>query len=149
MTLSMTIANNKKRESIKQNTRKILQLNKKQESYNNFLDRIKSKETQKTYDRNLTMFMVYSKIDSYDKLAKTSKPNVQILLQNFCRHLKETIHPNTVSGTMASVFKFLDCNEVEFNHRHIKSMFPAKTKPTNEKAYSLTQIQKLVGYQRK
>jgi len=92
--------------------------------------------------------MIFSKIDSYDTLVGITKKEIQILLQDFCRHLKECVHPNTVSGCMASVFKFLDCNEVEYNQRHIKSMYPSRKRPTNELGYTLEQIQKLVKFQK-
>jgi site-specific recombinase XerD len=118
--------------------------NKEENSYQNFQDRIHAAETLEMYDRNLDRFLVKCNIKSYDALTEMSKKEIQLKLQDHVRWLKKVLHPNSIAGTMAGIFKFLDCNEVEFNDKNIRSMYPAKKKPSNAEAYSLEQLQMLV-----
>lgn len=129
--------------------REILQMehfDKTQRSYLNFTDRIKSNATFVYYDSSLDYFLHNSKIKSYDDLCALQSDDIQAKLQDFCRHLKNTSHPNSISPIMAGVFKFLHANGVKFDKENITSMYPAKRKPSNEEGYTLDQVQKLVGY---
>ncbi len=119
---------------------------KTQRSYLNFTDRIKTNATFTYYDSSLDYFLHNTKIKSYDDLCSLQSDTLQAKLQDFCRHLKNTSHPNSISPIMAGVFKFLNSNNVVFNKENITSMYPAKKKPSNEEGYTLDQVQKLVGY---
>ena len=125
---------------------KMVDFDKTQRSYLNFTDRIKSKATFTYYDSSLDYFLHNCKIDSYDDLCGLQSDAIQEKLQDFCRHLKNTTHPNSISPIMAGVFKFLHANGVKFDKENITSMYPAKKKPSNEEGYTLDQVQKLVGY---
>ena len=125
---------------------KMAHFDKSQRSYLNFTDRIKSNATFVYYDSSLDYFLHNSKIKSYDDLCALQSDALQAKLQDFCRHLKNTSHPNSITPIMAGVFKFLHANGVKFDKENITSMYPAKKKPSNEEGYTLDQVQKLVGY---
>ena len=120
---------------------------KTQESYQNFTDTIHSDETLEMYDRNLTRFLKVSDIKSYDEVAEMSRKDIQEKLKQHVRFLKNNpkIHANSITGTMAGIFKFLIANEVDFNDKNIKSMYPDTKKPLNAEAYSLEQMQMIVA----
>jgi site-specific recombinase XerD len=128
--------------------KKVEVFDKQEEAYQNFLDTIHNLETLEMYDRNLTRFLKVSGIKSYDEITTISRKEIQEKLKQHVRFLKNNpkIHANSITGTMAGIFKFLIANEVDFNDRNIKSMYPDTKKPLNAEAYSLEQMQMLVGY---
>ena len=120
---------------------------KKEEAYQNFLDVVQNIETLEMYDRNLSRFLKLSDIKGYNQVAEMSRKEIQEKLKQHVRFLKNesTIHANSITGTMAGIFKFLIANEVDFNDKQIKAMYPDTKKPCNAEAYSIEQMQMIVA----
>jgi integrase len=112
-----------------------------------FHSAIKSDRTKHQYDYHLKQFKEYFMIKSYDDLAKMPDKKIQIMIEDFMLHTKDSGYGyGTMNGILCSLKLFLSMNDVLVNWIKLKKMLPEKRKATGQVPYTTKQVQILLKY---
>ena len=110
-----------------------------------FYSAIKSEKTKQQYENYLEEFRNYFIIKNYDKLAQIEPKKLQEMIEDFIMyHKSKNKSASYISGKVCALRLFLSMNDVILNWEKIRKMFPEKTKPIGDRAYSTEQIQVLL-----
>jgi len=110
-----------------------------------FYSAIKSEKTKQQYENYLEEFRNYFIIKNYDKLAQIEPKKLQEMIEDFIMyHKSKNKSASYISGKVCALRLFLSMNDVILNWDKIRKMFPEKTKPVGDRAYSTEQIQILL-----
>jgi len=126
-------------------------LDKTQRSYRKFSEACKSPQSLETYNKSLSQFLRFSKINSYDKLARLPIKKLNIHLEDYVFHLKDRhkageIRANYFRPQLASLDLFLSQNEKDINFKRFRKMIPEDNgKVTGAKPYSTKDIQDMIS----
>ncbi|MDH3617569.1 MAG: site-specific integrase [Nitrosopumilus sp.] len=138
--------------------------------YANFLDYMKSPETQRMYIRNLRIFLnlIPNKIfedylkekprsreieDLATAFANLAKKDINITKQIIKSYIKETkkeveagkISPNTVKNRVKPIKALLSANEIDISWSMINKMFPREIR-SDDRAYTKEEIQEMLEH---
>ena len=112
-----------------------------------FHSAIKSDRTKHQYDYHLKQFKEYFMIKSYDDLAQMPDKKIQIMIEDFMLHTKDSGYGyDTMNGILCSLKLFLSMNDVLVNWVKLKKMLPEKRKATGQVPYTTKQVQVLLKY---
>ncbi len=112
-----------------------------------FHSAIKSDRTKHQYDYHLKQFKEYFIIKSYDDLAQITPKKIQIMIEDFMLHTKDSGYGyGTMNGILCSLKLFLSMNDVVINWVKLKKMLPEKRKATGQVPYTTKQVQVLLKY---
>lgn len=111
-----------------------------------FEESIKSKVTLDRYNYYLKQFKNYYKLKDQTSILEIDNPRLQIMLEDYLFHMKrKELSRSYCSGTFSALELLCILNDkVGLNWKKIRKMMPASKKPTGQKPWSTTQIQKIL-----
>lgn len=109
-----------------------------------FQESIKSEKTLKNYSDHLRRFCDYYKILDSDELLSFDIERLQIMIEDYTIHLKNTINPNSVPIYMTGVRHFCIMNRLMIHWEIVNKMFPEKIKRAGSSYWKTSQIQKML-----
>ncbi len=111
-----------------------------------FEQAIKSKATKKSYLYQLNKFKKWAKIKNFNGLLQAPQKDIQILLEDYVMHLKQTVSPNSIPIYFAPIELFYVMNDVDLNFKKIRKLFPDKVKKGNERGYTRNEIDLILEF---
>ncbi len=109
-----------------------------------FQESIKSEKTLKNYSDHLRRFCDYYKILDSDELLSFDIERLQIMIEDYVIHLKNTINPNSVPIYMTGVRHFCIMNRLMIHWEIVNKMFPEKIKRAGSLFWKTEQVQKML-----
>ena len=126
-------------------------LDKTEKAFTDFLHDIRSDATKSNYTRTLNQFISWTQtlekknqFKSYSALSKTTKAEIQPILESYIQFLSDEKYPNSVPKYLDGPKAFLSHHDIDYNNKRLRKKYPKKKKPAGGEAYSIEQIQKLV-----
>ena len=110
-----------------------------------FEQAIKSKQTKKIYTYHLERFRKWAKIETFEGLLQAPEKDIQIMIEDYVIHLKNTNSPNTIPTYFSPIELFYVMNDVNINFKKIRKLFPDKVKRGNERGYTREEIQTILN----
>ena len=94
----------------------LVQLQKENEVYLNFINSIKSDVTRKIYEYNLKLFLEFCGIDKFEDLIGQETKIIPYLMS-----LREKkLSYNSISTRLNAIYHFYDMNDISLNKKKIK-----------------------------
>jgi len=94
----------------------LVQLQKENEVYLNFINSIKSDVTRKIYEYNLKLFLEFCGIDKFEDLIGQETMIIPYLMS-----LREKkLSYNSISTRLNAIYHFYDMNDISLNKKKIK-----------------------------
>jgi len=110
-----------------------------------FYSAIKSEKTKLLYENLLDGFLRHFIIKNYDSLLQIEPKKLQEMIEDYVMYDRsQNKSKSYIASKVASLKLFFSMNDVILNWDKIRKMFPEKTKPTGDKAYSTAQVQVLL-----
>ena len=111
--------------------------------YFEFINSISSEQTKKAYKQNLTRFMKFCKLDSFDELLKI---DMQKAIIDYIVTLKEDdISYATVHVLLAPIYHFCEMADIVIKKRKIRKFMGEKKKVVKDRPYTNDEILKLLN----
>ena len=118
---------------------------KQQRSMLLFEQTIKSKYTLRNYQDHLKRFLKFTKLRDYDSLLKSSKDDIQIMIEDYVMDLKKTVSPNSVDTMIRGVKHFYVINKIGLYWDLISKLYPEKVKTSGFMPYSEEDIRSMLS----
>jgi integrase len=122
-------------------------------SYQNFLDRLDSKEpqTKEAYIKYFRYYLKYLKVKDPNSLitkrvySPQETQKIEDKIASYITHLKkQNLSQSTIKGRVYAIFKFYTANRVNIDRKHITEYIPAATKRKDDLAYTTEDIHKML-----
>lgn len=110
-----------------------------------FQESIKSAHTRKQYMYYLDKFREFYHIKDFDSLLTIPQEQIQIMVEDYTLVLKKKVSANTLPTMIFGVKSFFESNDIELKWKKIKKLFPERVKLTGRQAWTLKQIQDMLG----
>lgn len=108
---------------------------------------IRSKHTQKSYDRLLNHFIKHYLIKDFDSLLSIESKKMQTMIEDFIMHLRnEDKSYSTINSTICSLNLFFSMNDITLNWKKLKKLLPEKKKTIGDKPYTTDQVQEILNH---
>ena len=111
-----------------------------------FENSIKSEETKKQYHYYLNKFLEHNKIPDHDSLIRIPRDKLQIMAEDYVLYLRTKVSPNTIPTPMYAIQTFLETNDIELKWKKIRRLYPAKIKLSGRKAWSTSEVQRILSF---
>ena len=119
-------------------------------AYENFVNAIKSKESERTYTFALRTFIQFQKVEYVSDLLSSTDPKMieaKIITWIVNMKKKQQISPSTISTYLSAIIFFYAMNDVSnLNQRKIKQYLPEKKKQHDDRAYTREEISQLLQF---
>jgi len=117
-----------------------------QRSLKLFQNSIGSEETAKQYKWYLDKFIQFYKLRDYNSMLTIDQKQLQIMVEDYVMDLKNKVNPNSVPSYTYPILTFFESNDVELKSKKIKRLFPTEIKKLGNKAYTTSDIKKMLEH---
>jgi site-specific recombinase XerD len=116
----------------------LVQQEKEEKLYSNFINSIKSDVTKKIYEYNLCLFMEFCDIDQFNSLVRQQNQIIAYLMS-----LREKkLSYNSISTRLNAIYHFYDMNDLTLNNKKIKMFKGEYSRKVVDRVYSHEDIKK-------
>ena len=117
------------------------------QSYQNFINAIRSPATKRVYVNSLKRYMKHLKITDTDELLKTNVPKVieSHLVDYIISLRKDGVSYAFMKHAVAPIFTFYQLKDILLNRKKIARYFGECKRVTKDKAYNTEQIQQALA----
>jgi integrase len=117
-------------------------------AYDNFINAIKSKASQKFYLAGLKKFMIYNHVEKVDDLLRWDHRLIEAKLASWIVHMKNTenLAPASVKSYLAAIILFYAMNDIEPKRRKLNRYLPEDRKAMDDRAYTTEEIARLLQF---
>jgi len=117
-----------------------------QRSLRLFQNSVGSQETAKQYKWYLDRFIKFYKLRDYDSLLTMELKQIQIIVEDYVMDLKNNLNPNSIPSYTYPILPFFEANDIELKSKKIKRLFPTEIKKSGNKAYTTSDIKKILEH---
>jgi integrase len=124
------------------------------EAYQNFIDRLDSKEPQTKYKylRDFNYYLQYLKVKNPNSIiakrfySPQETQRIEDKIVSYINYLKKRgLNHNTIKGRKSAIEFFYVANRINLNWKHISGYIPRPTQTRQDAAYSTEDIQKMLN----
>jgi len=121
-----------------------IQQDKEQEIYSNFINSINSDVTRLNYELHVNLFKKFCNLSNLSELLLIDEPQKQII--NYILSLRQRgLASSSISTMINAIYHFYDMNDVDLNKKRIKMFIGQSTKKITDRAYSDTEISRILN----
>jgi len=117
-----------------------------QRSLRLFQNCVGSQETAKQYKWYLDRFIQFYKLRDYDSMLTMELKQIQIMVEDYVMDLKNKLNPNSIPSYTYPILTFFEANDIELKSKKIKRLFPTEIKKSGSKAYTTSDIKKILEH---
>lgn len=117
-------------------------------AYDNFVNAIKTKESEKTYNFALRKFMLFQNVQQVNDLMVPDPKSIEAKIIAWIVHLKKVqqVAPVTINTYLAPIMLLYAMNDITLNKRKINKYLPESQRQYADRAYSREEIAQLLNF---
>jgi len=124
----------------------MINLQRQEEAYSNFINSINSEETRREYHTNFSYFMKFCQKTTHQDMLLVPVAELESTIRDYIVHLRHhrRLSPSTVSSYMSPIIHFYEMNGVIINWRRLKKFRAKYYSVIEDRPYNRDQIKTLV-----